>query len=39
VAEEAPLAYEDVSAVVGAADHAGLAKKIAPLRPTDCIKG
>ena len=39
VAEEAPLAYKDVSAVVDAADHAGLARKIARLRPLVCIKG
>ena len=39
VAEEAPLAYKDVSAVVEAADHAGLARKVARLRPLVCIKG
>ena len=39
VAEEAPLAYKDVSAVVDAADHAGLARKIARLRPLVCVKG
>ncbi len=39
VAEEAPLAYKDVSAVVEAADHAGLARKVARLRPLVCVKG
>jgi tRNA-splicing ligase RtcB len=39
VAEEAPGAYKDVSAVVGAADHAGLAKTVARLEPVICIKG
>lgn len=39
VAEEAPGAYKDVSAVVEAAEHAGLARKVARLRPLVCIKG
>ena len=39
VAEEAPLAYKDVSAVVDAADRAGLARKIAKLVPVICVKG
>jgi tRNA-splicing ligase RtcB len=39
VAEEAPLAYKDVGAVVDAADHAGLAGKVARLLPLVCIKG
>jgi tRNA-splicing ligase RtcB len=39
VAEEAPAAYKDVSAVVDAADAAGLARKVARLRPLACIKG
>jgi tRNA-splicing ligase RtcB len=39
VAEEAPGAYKDVSAVVDAADHAGLARKVARLVPLICIKG
>ncbi len=39
VAEEAPGAYKDVSAVVDAADRAGLARKVARLRPLACIKG
>ncbi|MEX2288168.1 MAG: RtcB family protein [Planctomycetaceae bacterium] len=39
VAEEAPGAYKDVSAVVDAADAAGLSRKVAMLRPVVCIKG
>jgi tRNA-splicing ligase RtcB len=39
VAEEAPGAYKDVSAVVEAADHAGLARTVARLEPLICIKG
>jgi tRNA-splicing ligase RtcB len=39
VAEEAPLAYKNVSAVVDAADRAGLARKVARLEPVICIKG
>ncbi|THF64279.1 RtcB family protein [Pseudothauera rhizosphaerae] len=39
VAEEAPLAYKDVGAVVDAAAHAGLAEKVARLVPRVCIKG
>jgi tRNA-splicing ligase RtcB len=39
VAEEAPEAYKDVSAVVDAADAAGLAKKVARVEPLVCIKG
>jgi tRNA-splicing ligase RtcB len=39
VAEEAPGAYKDVSAVVAAAEHAGLARRVARLRPLICIKG
>lgn len=39
VAEEAPLAYKDVGAVVDSADHAGLAGKVARLLPLVCIKG
>ncbi len=39
VAEEAPGAYKDVSAVVEAADRAGLARKVARLEPMICIKG
>ena len=39
VAEEAPGAYKEVSAVVEAADKAGLARKVARLEPMICIKG
>ena len=39
VAEEAPGAYKDVSAVVEAAHQAGLAKKVVRLEPLICIKG
>jgi tRNA-splicing ligase RtcB len=39
VAEEAPGAYKDVGAVVDAADHAGLARKVARLEPLVCVKG
>jgi tRNA-splicing ligase RtcB len=39
VAEEAPDAYKDVTAVVDAADRAGLANKVAKLEPVICIKG
>lgn len=39
VAEEAPGAYKDVSAVVDAAQASGLARKVARLVPLVCIKG
>ncbi|HEX6296018.1 MAG TPA: RtcB family protein [Burkholderiales bacterium] len=39
IAEEAPEAYKDVAAVVGAADAAGLARKVARTEPLVCIKG
>ena len=39
VAEEAPGAYKDAGAVVDAADHAGLARKVARLEPLVCVKG
>ena len=39
VAEEAPGAYKDVDAVVDAAAAAGLARKVARLRPMVCVKG
>jgi tRNA-splicing ligase RtcB len=39
VAEEAPGAYKEVGAVVDAAHHAGLARKVARLEPLVCIKG
>jgi tRNA-splicing ligase RtcB (3'-phosphate/5'-hydroxy nucleic acid ligase) len=39
VAEEAPGAYKDVGAVVAAAEQAGLARRVARLRPMICVKG
>ena len=39
VAEEAPGSYKDVTAVVDATDRAGLAHKVARLKPMICIKG
>ena len=39
IAEEAPGAYKDIGAVVAAAEHAGLARRVARLRPLVCIKG
>ncbi len=39
IAEEAPGAYKDVSAVVDAAEQAGLARKVARLEPLVCVKG
>lgn len=39
VAEEAPGAYKDVTAVVDAADQAGLSRKVAKLAPMICVKG
>ena len=39
VAEEAPGAYKNVTAVVDAADEAGLSKKVAKLEPMICVKG
>lgn len=39
VAEEAPGAYKDVTAVVDAAHLAGLATKVAKLSPLICVKG
>lgn len=39
VAEEAPLAYKDVGAVVASSDHAGLARRVARLAPLVCVKG
>jgi tRNA-splicing ligase RtcB len=39
VAEEAPAAYKDVNAVVDAGEKAGIARKVARLKPMVCIKG
>jgi len=38
-AEEAPEAYKDVTRVVDSTHMAGLARKVAMLRPMACIKG
>ena len=39
VAEEAPGAYKDVDAVAEATERAGLARRVAELRPLVCVKG
>ncbi len=39
VAEEAPGAYKDVSAVVEASEKAGLSRRVARLEPMICVKG
>ena len=39
IAEEAPGAYKDVTAVVDAAEAAGLARKVVRLAPLVCVKG
>lgn len=39
VAEEAPDAYKDVDAVVRVTEQAGLARRVARLKPLICIKG
>lgn len=39
IAEEAPGAYKDVGTVVLATERAGLARRVARLRPVVCIKG
>lgn len=39
VAEEAPGAYKDVNAVAEAAEHVGLARRVARLVPLICVKG
>jgi len=39
VAEEAPDAYKDVSKVILAAENAGIARRVARMRPMICIKG
>jgi tRNA-splicing ligase RtcB len=39
VAEEAPGAYKDVTEVVEAADHSGIATTVARLEPVICVKG
>jgi len=39
VAEEAPGAYKDVGAVAEASERAGLARRVARLKPLACVKG
>jgi tRNA-splicing ligase RtcB (3'-phosphate/5'-hydroxy nucleic acid ligase) len=39
IAEEAPIAYKDVQSVVDVVDRAGIAKKVAELKPMAVIKG
>jgi tRNA-splicing ligase RtcB len=39
VAEEAPLAYKNVTAVIEAIHNANLAEKVVKLKPIGCIKG
>jgi Uncharacterized conserved protein, COG1690 len=39
IAEEAPGAYKDIESVADATEMAGLARKVAFLRPKVCIKG
>jgi tRNA-splicing ligase RtcB len=39
LAEEMPAAYKNVSDVVGVMDRAGIARKVARLRPLGVIKG
>ena len=39
LAEEAPQAYKDVDAVVETVDRAGIAHKVARLRPVVVVKG
>jgi len=38
-AEEAPGAYKDLEAVAAATEGAGLARRVAAVRPLTCIKG
>ena len=39
VAEEAPLAYKDITEVVNIVDLVGIAKKVARLKPLIVVKG
>ncbi len=39
LAEEAPFAYKDVDEVVATCEGAGLAKRVARLRPIGVVKG
>jgi tRNA-splicing ligase RtcB len=39
VAEEAPGAYKDIESVAESTERAGLARRVAELRPIACLKG
>jgi tRNA-splicing ligase RtcB len=39
IAEEAPGAYKDIDDVAEATERAGLARRVAALRPLVCVKG
>ncbi|MHB1223047.1 MAG: RtcB family protein [Gemmatimonadaceae bacterium] len=39
LAEEAPLAYKDVERVAAVVEQAGLARRVARLRPLGVVKG
>jgi tRNA-splicing ligase RtcB len=39
LAEEAPFSYKDVDEVVETCEHAGLARRVARLRPLGVVKG
>jgi tRNA-splicing ligase RtcB len=39
LAEEAPFSYKDVDLVVATCEHAGLARRVARLRPIGVVKG
>ena len=39
LAEEAPFSYKDVDEVVATCEHAGLARRVARLRPIGVVKG
>jgi tRNA-splicing ligase RtcB len=39
LAEEAPFSYKDVDLVVATCEHAGLARRVARLRPVGVVKG
>ncbi len=39
LAEEAPFAYKDVERVVAVVERAGLARRVAQLRPLGVVKG
>ena len=39
LAEEAPLSYKDVDEVVATCERAGLARRVARLRPVGVVKG